>query len=147
MRLLLVSLVFGLVGAVATAKDDAARDEMKKLEGTWTIVSFERDGTKAQDDVFKDMKIIVKGDHYTVKRGNDVVDEGTFVVRPDKNPKEMDTMPTSGEHKGETLKSIYELNGDTFRECQADPGKDRPKEFSAKAGTGYTLSVMKRQKD
>jgi hypothetical protein len=45
-----------------------------------------------------------------------------------------------------TALGIYELSGDTYKLCYAPPGKDRPKEFSAKEGTGYTLSVWQRKK-
>jgi uncharacterized protein (TIGR03067 family) len=36
---------------------------------------------------------------------------------------------------------VYELDGDEFRICYAPPGKERPKDFSAKAGTGHRLEA------
>jgi hypothetical protein len=50
-------------------------------------------------------------------------------------------MPGSGDDGGG--KGIYELNGDTLKSCVASPGKERPTEFSAKAGSGHTLRVFK----
>ena len=48
--------------------------------------------------------------------------------------------------KGQTSLAIYEVDGDTFKWCAAEPGKDeRPKEFTAKAGEArYMYVVFKR---
>jgi uncharacterized protein (TIGR03067 family) len=45
-----------------------------------------------------------------------------------------------------SVKGIYELEGDTLKLCTRDPGQDRPKEFTAKEGSGNTLTVYKRKK-
>jgi hypothetical protein len=39
--------------------------------------------------------------------------------------------------------AIYELDGDAFRDCIGLEGKERPKEFTAKQGTGYVLITYK----
>jgi hypothetical protein len=39
-----------------------------------------------------------------------------------------------------------ELSGDTLRSCVAGPDKERPTEFTGKAGSGLTLSVYRRVK-
>ena len=50
------------------------------------------------------------------------------------------------EYKGKTALGIYELEGDTLKLCYSQPGKDRPKEFTAAKGSGQAMSVWKRDK-
>jgi hypothetical protein len=45
------------------------------------------------------------------------------------------------------VKGIYEIDGDTLRICVAKKGKERPKTFESKEGSGHVLTVMKRVKD
>lgn len=42
--------------------------------------------------------------------------------------------------------TIYEVNGDRFRSCFAQPDAERPTDFVSKPGEGRTLSVWKREK-
>ncbi len=44
------------------------------------------------------------------------------------------------------MQGIYELHGDNFKICYAGPGKPRPTEFSAKAGSELTCATWKRAK-
>ena len=62
---------------------------------------------------------------------------------PSKKPREVEFILAEGKKKA---LGIYELSGKTYKLCYAPPGKNRPKEFSAKKGTGYTLSVWQRKK-
>jgi hypothetical protein len=41
------------------------------------------------------------------------------------------------------VRSIYELKADSLKNCFA-VGKDRPKAFESKSGSGHTNSVLKR---
>jgi len=52
---------------------------------------------------------------------------------------------TDGAHKGETRKGIYLLEGDRLKICfgKAD---GRPKELTAKAGSGQGVYTLKREK-
>jgi uncharacterized protein (TIGR03067 family) len=58
----------------------------------------------------------------------------------------VDLTETEGDAKGKTFRGIYEFGGDTRKVCLAPEGKDRPKEFSSKAGSGHILAVLKRVK-
>jgi uncharacterized protein (TIGR03067 family) len=70
---------------------------------------------------------------------------GTHKVDPTKKPKEIDAMDTEGPYKGKTVLGIYKLEKGEFTVCFAPPGKDRPKEFSTKSGTGELLHVWKKK--
>ncbi len=67
-----------------------------------------------------------------------------YTVDPTKKPKAIDYTMTEGTTKGKTHLGIYEVNGDMVKFCFAAPDQDRPTEFTAKEGSGWTLSVWKR---
>jgi uncharacterized protein (TIGR03067 family) len=123
-------------------KDDAAKEELKKMEGTWVLVSGEEDGKQKPADEVKKLTSTIKGDTLTILVDGKAVFEGTVVVDPTKKPKTIDT--TS---KDKTVKSpaIYELDGDTFKICVGLKG-ERPTEFTSKKDSGYALYVYKREK-
>ena len=61
-------LVAALTIGTAGAQDDAAKKELKKLEGTWATVSIEAAGQKVTDaEKIKTRKLTTKGDKYTVE--------------------------------------------------------------------------------
>jgi uncharacterized protein (TIGR03067 family) len=144
--LLLFTAVLLLPAAVL--QDDAAKKELDKLQGSWTATEYEYNGNKGDANFVKQIKLICKDDKYTQKIGDEVVEEGTHKLDPTKKPKTMDITVTAGQEKGKTQLAIYELEGDTFKICAAAHGaKERPKEFTAKAGSGQLLIVLKRDKD
>jgi uncharacterized protein (TIGR03067 family) len=51
-----------------------------------------------------------------------------------------------GPMKGKKHLGIYELDGDAFKSCFGAPDKERPNDFTSKAGDNRTLSVWKREK-
>jgi uncharacterized protein (TIGR03067 family) len=134
-----------LVGAALAVAADDAKDEMKKLEGTWLVVSGENDGEKFPDEAAKSMKAIVKGDKVTIYMGDKVVGEATYTVDPTKKPKTMDTTSTMGPDKGKKSLAIYEFDGDTLKICFTE-GDERPKELTGKKGSKCFLIVYKREK-
>jgi uncharacterized protein (TIGR03067 family) len=141
-RCITLVAIFGLIGA---APQDAAKDDLKKMDGTWTLVSGEEEGQKLSDSTLKTAKAVIKGDKHDVKVG-DKTYVGTHKVDPSKKPKTIDAMDTEGTNKGKTSLGIYELKDDEFKVCFAPPGKERPKEFTTKAGSGNILHVWKREK-
>jgi len=135
----LLYLAAGLLVAADAPKD------LKKVEGTWVLVSGEDDGKKLSGESLKNARLTFEGDKHTVKVG-DTTFTGTHKLDSTKKPKTIDISDTDGPFKGKTVLGIYELDGNEFRLCYAPPGKDRPKDFSAKAGTGNRFHVWKREK-
>ena len=125
-------------------KAEAVREEGKRLNGTWEVVSAVFDGTK--QPVPRKATLTIKGDKYTVREGEKVVADGTFTVDPTATPKSLDGIPSSGPDKGKPHRGIYEVKGDTYRVCLAPPGKPRPKAFESKEGSGHALVTYKRAK-
>jgi uncharacterized protein (TIGR03067 family) len=129
------------------AKEEAVAKDLQAFKGTWRMISKEVDGKKFSEEEIKDVIATFDGSgKCSVRRGDKVIGEGTVKFDPTKKPKTVDVTFTEGEHKGQTVLGIYEIDSDAFRVCVARPGDDRPTEFSAKAGSGRTLIVYKREK-
>src|SRR5262249_26977952 len=132
-RYALLIAVAGLLIA-AEAREDASKD-LKKMEGTWVMVSGEDKGEKLPEKTIKNARLTIKGNKHTVKVGEDTI-IGTHKLNPEKKPREIDATDTEGPFKGKTTLGIYKLEGDVFTVCFAPPDKDRPKDFTSKSGTG-----------
>ena len=144
-RLLWLVLAVGFVIG-ADKVDDAAKKEMTKLEGTWIATLGEEEGNKAPEEELKKMKLVFKGDKFTATAGDRLIMEGTLQVDPTKKPRAVDLKSTKGRLQGQTGLGIYELDGDTLKLCLVEPTRDRPSDFTSKAGSGRHFLVYKRQK-
>jgi uncharacterized protein (TIGR03067 family) len=138
-------VLVSLASAPGLVRDDAV-DDRKQIEGTWLPVEAEMAGEKFPDEILKTIKLILKGETYTVLVG-DKTDEGTSKLAPDKSPKAIDITGTKGPNEGKTFLAIYELKGDTLRVCYDLSGEKRPSEFATKANTKLYLVTYKRAKN
>lgn len=132
-------------GVILVASATALAADKSPIDGKWTIESVTRDGKK--DDAFTGASRVHEGGKYTMKAAEGKTlptSEGTFTVDADK--KTIDMKPTSGRYKDKTLLGRYKLDGDTLTIAFAEPGKDRPKEFASKEGSGVVVAVMKKAK-
>jgi uncharacterized protein (TIGR03067 family) len=139
-RHILLLLSVGLLIAADAKDDDAAKKELKNLSGAYVMVSGESKAEKLSEDRIKEAKMTIEGSKYTATFGGDSV-VGTLKVDPTKTPKAIDA--TDSEEK--TILGIYKFDKDQFTVCFAAPGKERPKEFSVKAGTGEFIHVWKKK--
>jgi len=127
-------LVAGPLAAFAAeTKGDAVKKDIKLANGTWSIASMEVDGEKVPQDQIKGITVVLADGKFTVKRGDELVQEGTSKVDPTKKPKTIDVTTTKGQNAGENLKGIYEIDGDSQKLCFAPQGKDRPTEFASRS--------------
>jgi len=133
-----VALSLSSVGRGDDAKENSA-------DGTWLPTKAELGGQAFPDEVRKSMKLVIKGNKYTVTVG-DRVDKGTVKRDPSATPKAVDITGTEGPNKGKTFLAIYERKGDTMRICYDLSGKKRPKEFKTAPDTPLFLVEYRRQK-
>lgn len=141
-RCLLVGIaLFGL--AVACPAADDAKTE---LEGTWELVSFEREGKPVAFQGTS--RSTITGNKFVFMRDGMLVTAGTFKLDPTAKPKAMDSTYTEGPDKGKSFKGIYELKGDSLRFCRpGSPDDPRPTAFKSEAGSTAFVSVFKRVKE
>lgn len=144
MRTIGIGVVLLALTGTGIAQD--AKKEMARPEGEWTMESGEIDGQAMPEDMRKTAKRVVKYGETTVTVGGQMFMKAKFVVDPSKKPKTIDYTMTGGPTEGKTQLGIYELDGETVKFCFSAPGKDRPTDFTTKAGSGRTLSVWKRAK-
>ena len=140
-RLLLVLLALVGFTAADAAKDDAAAEDLKKMQGDWVVVTMESDGMKIPDDDAQALFRTVKGDQYTVSRYQRVRGKGTIQLDATKKPRTIDARPAGAAPDAKPLLGIYEFDDGKLKLCFAAPGKDRPTLFRTAEGSGHTLTV------
>jgi uncharacterized protein (TIGR03067 family) len=141
---LVLALGFTVLAGAEDTKE-AVKKELAKLEGTWQATSIQADGKDLPAEVLKHFSLSVKDGNFTYT-ADKIVLKGRFQLDPSKSPKTIDSIRTEGAEKGTARKGIYELTDTTFQVCLAPVGKDRPTEFTAKAGTGNNVAIWKKVK-
>ena len=146
----LVVLFFAAAVPLAVAgdaKDEAIKKERMKFEGAWQVVSLEIDGNKAEEQDAKKITVVNEADgKWRLEVEGKVIARGTSEIDPTKKPRAIDLTETEGDDKGKTALGIYEIGDDERKVCYAKAGMERPDGFSAPAGTGRILAVLKRLK-
>src|SRR5262249_36020209 len=145
----LVSSLLLITGLIAVA-DDPAKD-LDKLQGTWLTVSIVNNGKTLVDEKTPPSngpvtKLVYEGNKWTIKVGDRTVASGIIKVDSTTSPKQIDIFDESGVRNEKTRLVIYELDGDIFKYCIAEPGKTRPTELVSEQGTGHSLIVSRREK-
>jgi uncharacterized protein (TIGR03067 family) len=123
---------------------DAAKKELERFAGEWTMVSGTIGGQPMPEAMLRTMQREVKGTEVTVTMNGQVYFKATLTLDPAKSPRTIDYTMTEGMTKGKTQLGIYEWEDGTLRFSFASPGKDRPADFTSKADDGRTVSVWKR---
>ena len=144
---LLVIVAVGLFLAADDGPNEKAKQELEALQGTWNGVSAQENGQAVPEANAKAMQFIIKGDSYTFKLNGQEYEQGALKVDPTKKPKTIDIKITKGEDKGKEQLGFYELDKDTLKLCVPAPGKPRPQEFGAKAGSEANVLVFQRSHD
>jgi uncharacterized protein (TIGR03067 family) len=136
------------VSSAVSSEGDAAKGELEKMKGNWTLVSTEGSGKKRTAADFKEFSRKVTGNTYAVtietEEGVQTIGIKILKLDPSKSPKAIDVEMTDGAAKGKTFRGIYKFEDDTQVICLAVPDKDRPAKFDPKEGT---VTVWKRDKE
>jgi uncharacterized protein (TIGR03067 family) len=136
-----VIILAGLLLAADNPSDQAVKDELAKLKGTWTIETVERNGMKMNAI---SSQVVIADDKYTQKASGDAIEDGTLKLDPSKKPPTIDLIIMSGADKGKKQVGVYELKDDVLRLCLALPGAEqRPMEIDGKKFIVFTLKKEK----
>jgi len=121
-------------------------EEMKKFQGTWRQIAYEKDGAKEPlDEQGWEPRVTFVDDTFIVILADGrIAIKGTYILDPTQEPKAVDWTDTFGEDEGKTFLAIYSLEGDRLIFCAADAGQERPTEFTTKPG--QVLRVSQREK-
>ncbi|HEV3203246.1 MAG TPA: TIGR03067 domain-containing protein [Gemmataceae bacterium] len=121
--------------------------DVETIQGTWRVVSLEKEGRAGEDDTW-----IIQKNKILFKRDNIVYEEAAYETDSRKRPPTIDFTFATGPAKGETIRGIYLLDKDRLKICYVAPDlpeagkKKRPTEFSSKPGSGTWLLVLSRVK-
>ncbi len=141
----LVVLALNLLGAAQAG--DAAKD-LKLMEGTWSGTFLETGGKPFPDqEKAVKLKLVIKGDKYTVFLEDKKFVEGTLKLDPAKKPKAIAAIAADGAFKGMVQPGIYQIDANAMRVVFSKPGAERPTEFKTKEGTDEVLISYQRIKD
>ncbi|HWB00942.1 MAG TPA: TIGR03067 domain-containing protein [Pirellulales bacterium] len=114
------------------------------FDGTWTLVSGQREGKPMAEAELQPSKLTLESDRYTIELPGNGIVTGMQTIDSTKSPKTIDIMDTSGINGGETCLGIYEFGGDEFRVVFAPAGMPRPTTFTTAPGDGRWMHVWKR---
>jgi len=121
---------------------DVPSEEFEEIEGTWTLLSEEKNGHRSPEEVLQDSRLTVAHRRYSIRVGGETI-RGVCGIDPDKVPRVIDIIDDEGRYAGRVRLGIYEVDGDRLRTCFALPGEPRPEAFTTKSGTRQIHHVWK----
>ncbi len=125
-----------------TGKDELAKKDLALLQGTWELVSAERDGgVKLPPEVVQMIKLVFEGNTLVVHLGTNQK-KATITLDPTKNPKEIDMLSDGVNSPG-----LYQVDKDMLKLMIDAKDKTRAKEFATHKDDTQMLLVLKRKKD
>lgn len=123
-----------------TGKETRPMSDHEQIQGTWLLMSAERNGKATPQEIAAHIRLVFHGDELLTKN-KDRVTEAKFRLYPDRKPSEIDL-----DMQGHIGQGLYVLEGDDLKIVHGEVGETRPTEFAAPAGSGLTLLVLKRNK-
>jgi uncharacterized protein (TIGR03067 family) len=126
------------------APSDCDKRDGEKFQGTWKVTAAERDGLP--HETIKGDTLTIQNEGFTIKTKEGEM-KGTLKFAAGKSFTAVDFTHTEGSSKGKTMLAIAEVSGDECKICFAPPdAKERPAEFTGKAGSKSFLVTLKREK-
>jgi erythromycin esterase len=123
----------------------AIQKDMDRMQGIWRMVAMNQEGEpQPLDGPLARLQLIVKSDRRTLQADDVVFAQARYRINPSAEPPTIDVIVTQGAARGQTMLGIYDLTGSRLRVCLAAPGRERPREFYPKAGSGHVLQELER---
>jgi uncharacterized protein (TIGR03067 family) len=118
-------------------------DDLKKIEGTWVVVSVNVRGQDEKELVGRKLTF-AKGKVTLQEKQGTEPKKGVFKIDETTTPRQIDITP---EEEPRPLRGIYALDGDMLKICLGDgPDEERPTKFETAADRKVVLLVLKRDK-
>lgn len=139
------SLIAIFSSSAVQALNETPSQELARFQGSWALISGERDGVRLAETEVAKTRIHFDGSNFDFPDAAEIgtSQKGVITIDASQNPKWMDSISTSKNGKGEISLGIYEFTETGYRICFAAPGKPRPSAFSSKPGTGHDLQYWK----
>lgn len=140
-----------IAAGAQTDKKTTVKKELKKLAGTWEVVSVESNGRKGAEGELTGLAYVFEADgKWKLQKDGENQAEGTYTIDPAKEPPTIDykiVSSISEESKGKSSLGIYKLDGDKLTVCRTWPDNEqRPTEFVAGEESKCILTVFTRKK-
>jgi uncharacterized protein (TIGR03067 family) len=135
LRFLMCVVVLLCVCCVTAISSDQAKDDAKKLQGSWKVIKAYRDGKEVDPSAVKDIRYLFNGDVMTFQSSREK-NSAQFKLDAGKTPHWIDTRVLDGKAKGEIRLGIYEVSGERLKLCWSRSGT-RPSTFTTKAGAPF----------
>jgi uncharacterized protein (TIGR03067 family) len=119
-----------------------------ELDGTWTQTAAQGPFNDKVAGEMANLKLDIRGHTLHATYGDNKSAEARLRIVPKAEPASVDVTLTQGpeDAKGKTFPAIYRIDDDTLKIAYRDPGKERPKDFAAKAGDVYVVTFVKSTK-
>ena len=143
---LLLCLGLAVAGHAAGGGKDKDKDkdkgDVKRLKGSWQVVSAEFAGQAAKEDAVKSMTFVFDDENLNIKDGTK---SRAFPYKLDETKKPTAFDLTFGK-KGALCRASTSSKGDNLKICFTAPGEKRPTEFASPKKSQVVLYVLKRAK-
>jgi uncharacterized protein (TIGR03067 family) len=135
-----------LIAAGLVAGEDAARKDLKLLQGAWVMVALEVNGADVPIEKLQGTVLTIKDNSYVVKIKDKIINTALIELDPAKDPKHFNMTPQEGSNKDKLHPAIYKIDGETFKMARGlNPEQERPNQFATWPGTNYFVVTWKRQ--
>jgi uncharacterized protein (TIGR03067 family) len=117
-------------------------DDLSCLQGAWVLQADTYDGTKVPKAFLIEDVFLFNGNKLSLipKAGGRATDEWTLALNTTRKPKEIDFRK-----ENDLVRTVYRMEGGTLCICVGNRElKTRPKDFSARQGSGERAMVFKR---
>jgi uncharacterized protein (TIGR03067 family) len=133
------TIVRAVTGRIRVA---TTKKELEKLQGTWSLVSYETDGKRIKGEDERHL-FIVKGDRWSMLIDGWMVQAGTVQqIEVVAKHSAIDLLITGGSGIGTTTLSIYAIEGDSLKYLNC--GEPRATDFTTKRGDGRHFLTFRR---
>jgi uncharacterized protein (TIGR03067 family) len=141
-------LMIAFLVAVPAHAGDPPEKALEPFQGKWQIVEASERGKPADVEKLKKFPVTFAADQMDLVFEGQKTVKWTVVVRPDKDPKEIDATLPKGSDGDVSLRGIYQFDGDKLHIAFAlKKGADRPARIEAVAGDKPTfVMVLKKAK-